>query len=90
MQNARKVASRHLSDQTELKIHETHGNNLDLYVQAVLTHIYGETEKDGALCKHCNQRTVTIQLVQTRSADEGMTAKATCTNPQCGKNWTVH
>jgi DNA-directed RNA polymerase subunit M/transcription elongation factor TFIIS len=39
----------------------------------------------GVKCMYCNQSTVTYRLLQTRSADEGMTMFYACIG--CGKKW---
>ena len=90
MDHAREKARRHLGIQTEHTIHAKSGGDIDEYIKLTLLSVFGENASQGAMCKFCKQKTVTITLLQTRSADEGMTAHSTCHNPKCGKKWTVY
>lgn len=90
MDRARQVTSAECGTKQEAQIFALSGNNLEEYIQTALQARFPSSAKNGALCKHCGKNSVTVALMQTRSADEGMTAHATCHNPACGRKWTVH
>ena len=90
MEHARRVTSTECGRAAEAEIHKVAGSNLEEYIQLALHAKFPDEAVNGAVCKHCHKKSVTIALIQTRSADEGMTAKATCHNPKCARTWTVH
>ena len=69
----------------EQQLFNEHGNDVDCYVYEVLKSVFVKDENTGAKCAKCDKFAVVIQLKQTRSADEGMTAIGHCTN--CGHKW---
>ena len=90
MEHARRVTSSECGRDTEAEIHNASGNCLEEYIQMALMAKFPNADANGAVCKYCHKKSVTIALIQTRSADEGMTAKARCHNPKCARTWTVH
>lgn len=40
-------------------------------------------------CSSCGHTDVSVELKQTRSADEGMTAFCCCLNPRCRRRWRM-
>ena len=90
MDHARQMTSAECGEAMEAEIYASAGNNLEEYIQTALQTRFASTTSNGALCKFCHKKSATIALMQTRSADEGMTAHATCHNPRCGRKWTVH
>ena len=86
MDRARRVATEHLGAFTESKIHSRYGADLDEYIHRVATH----TPDDGLAieCPMCRVRAVTVVMKQTRSADEGMSAIATCA--ECHYKYTLN
>ena len=40
-------------------------------------------------CHGCGKNSVSWELKQLRSADEGMSAVCKCTNPMCRKSWVM-
>ena len=84
------MTSKYLDCDAEQRIFTKCQGDVDSYIKDVLLAMYDHQNAQGGVCKYCKQKTVTIALLQTRSADEGMTAHATCTNPKCGRKWTVH
>lgn len=51
--------------------------------------IFNEENEPAAMlvCKNCKGTNIDIKLLQTRSADEGMTTFCECQNPKCKKRW---
>ena len=82
----RKLASDVLGVTRERQIFEKYGDDVYAYVHHVTVAVYGAAESGGT-CKQCGQKGVQIEMKQTRSADEGMTAICTCTI--CGASWKV-
>ena len=73
MQTARNVFREHVGAEREAEVFKQHAHDLDSYIEAACS----EPTK-GLLCKKCKKHSVIIELKQTRSADEGMTAYAKC------------
>ena len=90
MEHARRVTSSECGHDTDTEIHNAAGDSLEEYIKLALMAKFPNTVDNGAVCKYCHKKSVTIALIQTRSADEGMTARATCHNPRCARTWTVH
>lgn len=82
MDTARQRALRYLSKSEEQAAYNRADGHLDRYIDIICN------ESTGGRCPHCQANAVTVELRQLRSADEGMTALATC--GACGKRWTVH
>ena len=70
----------------ERKLFQEHGHDVYAYVHHVTATIWGDGGS-GSECKRCGAKTVAVEMKQTRSADEGMTAIFTCST--CGANWRV-
>ena len=60
--------------QKEKELFLQYGHDMDEYIEMALK----QQETGGLLCKKCNKLSCTIELMQTRSADEGMTAFVVC------------
>ena len=86
MQAARCGALRYLSANAEERCFSDSRGNLDRYIDNVMQ-ACGSRNTSGAFCKHCKQQTLIVKLLQTRSADEGMTAIGTCS--RCRKQYRI-
>lgn len=64
-------------------------SNSDEYIHEFLLARFKDT-KEAGLCKYCKQKTVFVHLKQDRSADEGMTAHAVCSNTSCMRKWIMY
>ena len=64
--------------QKEQQLFCKHGHDIDEYIEMALE----EQSQNGFLCMQCKQQSCTIELMQTRSADEGMTAFVVCQSCQ--------
>ena len=73
MQRAREICRAEFGHDKEKRLWDTHGHDLDEYIHAACS-----AEKDGLWCARCKQNTAVIEMLQTRSADEGMTAFLVC------------
>lgn len=73
MEHARNVVEAHAGANRERELYNQYPDDLDAYINAACS----EPEA-GMMCNRCKKKTVFIELKQTRSADEGMTAYATC------------
>ena len=75
MQQARHICRETRGHEIEAQLWQAHGKDLDEY-------IYHACGADGAAaglrCHRCGQDRATIEMLQTRSADEGMTAFLVC------------
>ena len=70
------MAADHLGASIEAGLHARYGADLDEYIHRVVTYV-----PDSGLaiaCPSCHVKAVTVVMKQTRSADEGMSAIATC------------
>jgi len=74
MQQARDIYRQLYGMEAERKLFETHGDDMDKYIHLACS----ETDR-GIRCTQCNEMTGIVELLQTRSADEGMTAYVVCT-----------
>ena len=77
MQHARNVLREAVGDEREAEIYSMHCNDFDAYCHAA-----GQVPDAGLVCPGCKRKTAAIELLQTRSADEGMTAYIVCQS--CG------
>jgi len=73
MEHARNVCKNLHGIEAELVLYEQYKLDLDEYIHAACS-----TKKRGLLCKACKRNTCAIIMLQTRSADEGMTAYLSC------------
>ena len=90
MDRARQVTSAECGTKQEAQIFALAGNNLEEYIQTALQSRFPSSAKNGALCKHCGKNSVTVALMQTRSADEGLTPHAPSHTPASRRKWPVH
>ena len=74
MQAAREVCVRLRGSEQEAALHAEYGSDLDEYIYQACC----GTATQGLRCKKCRKLACTVQLLQTRSADEGMTAYLVC------------
>ena len=86
MDQTRQRARRYLRADDEHGCFDACGGCVDLYIDLVMR-ATGSLEQAGAKCRFCGKNTAVVQLLQTRAADEGMTAIATCN--ACKKRYTV-
>ena len=77
MDHARHVLREYAGKEREQQIYLAHCNDLDAYINAAC-----EAPVQGLQCSRCKQYHAAIELLQTRSADEGMTAFVVCST--CG------
>ena len=77
MNHVRRVC-RELHGKThEQHLFDTYGEDQDEYIEMSLQ----KQQQEGLLCFACHKKRCSVQLMQTRSADEGMTAYVVC--PDC-------
>lgn len=69
----------------ETQIFEKFGHAKWSYMHEIIKEKHFKNAQDGLQCRFCGETGAYITMKQTRSADEGMTAIATC--PTCGKSW---
>ncbi len=86
MKRARQVATRHLCAEDEQKCANACRGDLDVYIDEVMQ-LMGSNEQRGSKCRYCGKHTAVVKMLQTRSADEGMSALASCTS--CKRRYTV-
>lgn len=73
MQHARHVFRQEAGPERELEVFKMHEKDIDAYIEAACSQ-----PAQGMVCLRCKKPQVIIELRQTRSADEGMTAYAKC------------
>jgi len=87
MDEARRTAKAKLGNEKEHQVFIETGFNMDEYIERVCNVLHPH-QPAGGKCPHCHKHTVTVNLVQTRSGDEGMTAIAACES--CERTWTAN
>ena len=75
MQNARDVCRSLYGNDAESALWSQHGHDLDEYIHFAACKQLQET---GLQCPKCNLQTAIVETLQTRSADEGMSAFIVC------------
>jgi DNA-directed RNA polymerase subunit M/transcription elongation factor TFIIS len=75
MDRARAVLRLEIGDQAEANVFQAHATDVDAYIEAACSR-----PCDGLPCPRCGERTAQIEMLQTRSADEGMTPYLVCTS----------
>ena len=75
MEHARHIYRIHVGAELEEKVYSEHKDDLDAYIHAACCKI-----PVGVLCKGCGKHSAAIEMMQTRSADEGMSAFLVCKN----------
>jgi len=60
----------------ESQMWEAHGDDIDAYINAVCS---GVASAEGIACPKCKSTSTRVDMLQTRSADEGMSAFLVCT-----------
>ena len=70
----------------EKKLFDLHGHEPHAYIHHCMVAIWGDAGTGGT-CKKCGEKSVTVHMKQTRSADEGMTAIFTCS--VCNLTWSI-
>ena len=66
-------------EELEAKLHQQYGSDLDEYIYNACREQSGTR---GLLCTKCQAKSAVVEMLQTRSADEGMTAFLVC--QKCG------
>ena len=79
MQQARDVCRSMHGEETEAKLYKQYGSDLDEYIYNACREHSGTC---GLLCAKCQTKSAVVEMLQTRSADEGMTAFLVC--QKCG------
>ena len=74
MDHARNICREHAGEAREHSIYTEHQGDLDAYVNAACE----QPATSGMRCRKCAKDNAVIELLQTRSADEGMTAFLVC------------
>jgi len=77
MQQARDICRDVHGAKKEADLYHTYSSDPDEYIYHACS-----VKSGGLLCKHCRTKSATIEMLQTRSADEGMTAFVVCS--ACG------
>ena len=77
MDHVRHMCTSLHGQQKEQELFDQYGQDMDEYIEQTLN-AQEEQGLQGLLCKSCKRYSCTIQLLQTRSADEGMTAFIVC------------
>jgi len=77
MENARRVCKDIVGEQAEETLFEQHGHDVDEYIDRACNR-----PADGMRCAQCKTNSGRVEMLQTRSADEGMTAFFVCS--KCG------
>ena len=75
MERARNICTKLRGRQAEAILYEQFQHDLDEYIHAACS----DTQR-GIQCTACQRNTCSVQLLQTRSADEGMTAYLSCSS----------
>ena len=73
MEHARRVLQQHIGTEEEEKVYQQCAHDLDEYIEVACSE-----RANGLWCSRCKQNTAVVELLQTRSADEGMTAYLVC------------
>ena len=87
MDFVRCTAMKKIGTDEEQRVFSRSNSNMDLYIELACNAAFA-SNPTGGKCPRCKQRTVTVELVQTRAADEGMTAIATCQS--CKHTWVAN
>ena len=74
MELARAVLQCTIGGKAEAYVFQTHSTDLDAYIEAACSRPCG-----GMRCPRCTEKSACIEMLQTRSADEGMTPFLVCT-----------
>jgi DNA-directed RNA polymerase subunit M/transcription elongation factor TFIIS len=82
MENARRVCKSIVGEQAEQTLFEQHGHDVDEYIDRACSR-----PADGLRCAHCKTNSGRVEMLQTRAADEGMTAFFVC--GKCGLRRTL-
>jgi len=77
MEHARRVCIGIVGKQAEETLFKQHGHDVDEYINRACS-----KPANGLRCKHCKTDSGRVEMLQTRSADEGMTAFFVCS--KCG------
>ena len=75
MQQARNICRHVHGVDKEASLHAQYGADLDEYVYHACNEAGGG---GGILCKQCKTNSAVVEMLQTRSGDEGMTAFVVC------------
>lgn len=73
MEHARNVYRLHVDATKENEVFNESGGDLDKYVYLACS-----SKERGCKCRKCGRNTCKIEMLQTRSADEGMSAVECC------------
>ena len=82
MENARRVCKGMVGKQAEETLFEKHGSDADEYIDRACSR-----PSAGLRCGRCKENSGRVEMLQTRSADEGMTAFFVC--GKCGLRRTL-
>lgn len=74
MELARAVLRRTIGVNAEACVFKKYSSDLDAYIEAACSRPCG-----GMTCPRCTEKSARIEMLQTRSADEGMTPYLVCT-----------
>ena len=75
MELARDVCRQLVGQERELDLWQCHQHDIDKYIHHACKLQAGS---NGLQCWGCSSQSVVVQMLQTRSADEGMTAFLVC------------
>ena len=75
MEQARDVCRKLHGLEKEKSLYNAHRNDMDEYIFHACN-----AQSQAMLCQNCKTKSAVVEMLQTRSADEGMTAFIVCQN----------
>ena len=87
MESLRRAAINQIGKSKEQEVFLKSQSNRDMYIELACNAAF-PMQSTGGKCPRCHEHAVSVELVQKRAADEGMTAVATC--EACGHTYVAN